>query len=72
MSADAARNVCMIEPYPASCPYCGEEVELQIDETAGEVQEFVEDCPVCCQPWEVRIAQDSDGDWSVGLRTNDE
>jgi hypothetical protein len=33
------------------CPYCREEVELYVDpDTAGT---FVEDCEVCCRPWQV-------------------
>lgn len=57
---------------PASCPYCGEEVELDFDATGGSRQEFVQDCPVCCQPWQVEVARDHDGDWTVSLRTSDE
>ena len=56
----------------ASCPYCGESVELSIDEGGGDRQSYVEDCPVCCQPWQVQIARDSEDDWSAFLRTTDE
>jgi hypothetical protein len=35
------------------CPYCGEPVSLQIDESAGRSQTYIEDCSVCCQPIEV-------------------
>jgi transposase-like protein len=37
------------------CPYCGEENTISVDESAGGVQEYVEDCQVCCQPWAVRV-----------------
>jgi hypothetical protein len=56
----------------ASCPYCGEPVELSLDESAGDRQSYVEDCPVCCQPWQVHIARNADDDWSATLRTTDE
>ena len=55
-----------------SCPYCGESVDLQIDEGGGHRQSYVQDCSVCCQPWDVEVTQDRDGDWSVALRTLDE
>jgi len=55
-----------------SCPYCGEDSEIEIDESGGNRQEFVHDCPVCCQPWEVSVTRDSEGDWLVIARTGDE
>ncbi|HET7434224.1 MAG TPA: CPXCG motif-containing cysteine-rich protein [Thermoanaerobaculia bacterium] len=56
----------------ASCPYCGESVELSIDESGGDRQSYVEDCPVCCAPWQVEISRDSDADWNAVLRTTDD
>ena len=38
-----------------SCPYCGEDNAILVDESAGESQEYVEDCQVCCQPWHVAV-----------------
>ena len=55
-----------------SCPYCGEPVELDIDEDGGSRQEFVQDCPVCCQPWQVAVRRDADGEWTASLQTADE
>jgi hypothetical protein len=43
------------------CPYCGEENEVSLDPGSGEVQEYVEDCQVCCQPWRVTVEYDSEG-----------
>lgn len=43
------------------CPVCGEAVELVIDPTGGAVQEYVEDCPVCCAPWQVTVHVGLDG-----------
>jgi len=35
------------------CPYCGEEVEIDIElDVRGS---FVQDCEVCCNPWRVRV-----------------
>jgi transposase-like protein len=55
-----------------SCPYCGESVELVIDEGGGNSQSYVEDCPVCCRPWQVEIARDPGEGWGATLRTSDE
>jgi len=35
-------------------------------------QSYVQDCPVCCQPWQVELTRDAHGDWSATLRTSDE
>jgi hypothetical protein len=43
------------------CPYCGEENEVSLDPGSGDVQEYVEDCQVCCQPWRVTVEYDGDG-----------
>jgi hypothetical protein len=32
-----------------------------VDLTAGEEQEYVEDCPVCCRPHLLRVSVDEDG-----------
>ena len=50
---------------PVSCPYCGESSELFVDPVGGAIQEYVEDCGVCCQPWHLRVRFDEDGQPSV-------
>lgn len=62
----------MSEPYPVECPYCGEAVDVDVDRSGGARQHYVQDCPVCCQPWEVDVVLDRDGDWLVSLRTGDD
>lgn len=38
------------------CPYCYEPLELWVDpETRGS---FVQDCDVCCRPWQVYVQRD--------------
>jgi hypothetical protein len=32
------------------CPTCGESIVIPLDPSAGEEQQYVEDCPVCCNP----------------------
>jgi hypothetical protein len=55
----------------AACPYCGEQCEIVLDPGGGSHQEYVEDCPVCCRPWRVRVAW-AGGVASVSLATEDE
>jgi hypothetical protein len=47
-------------------------VDVVIDEGGDSAQSYVEDCPVCCRPWQVEVTQDDDGEWSIVLRTADE
>jgi Cysteine-rich CPXCG len=54
----------------ALCPYCGELVEIVLDPTGGADQRYVEDCPVCCRPWWVRVAYVG-GEATVELETED-
>ena len=59
------------ETLALTCPYCGEDVELVIDVVGGPSQSYVEDCPVCCRPWQVEVAGDPEEGWNAILRTSD-
>lgn len=48
-----------------TCPYCGEVVEITLDASGGVTQEYVEDCPVCCRPWQVHVNYGTDGSVEV-------
>ena len=48
-----------------TCPYCGEPVTVAVDPGSGDSQQYVEDCPVCCQPWSVSVSYDADGTATV-------
>ncbi len=37
------------------CPYCGESVTIAVDPGGGSHQRYVEDCQVCCNPWQVTV-----------------
>ena len=54
------------------CPYCGEGVEIELDPGGGSVQDYVEDCAVCCQPWRVTVRYDAEGGVDVAVRALDE
>ncbi len=53
------------------CPYCAEEVEIGVDPGSGASQQYVEDCPVCCQPWSVNVTFDAEGLAHVELQAQD-
>jgi hypothetical protein len=53
---DAADTSALIR-----CPYCAEEVEITLDPGGGTEQEYVEDCEVCCRPWQLHVTFDLDG-----------
>ena len=54
--------------YFVICPYCGEEMEIYLEPDI--IGTLVQDCEVCCQPWQVRVSRDSDGR-SVDVTTGD-
>jgi hypothetical protein len=61
----------MVESLSASCPYCGEAIELLVDASAGS-QRYVEDCQVCCRPMVVTVLVDAAGEVEVGVAGEDE
>jgi hypothetical protein len=53
------------------CPYCGEPNEIALDPGSGQDQEYVEDCQVCCQPWQVIVSYLPDGSAEVTVHAAD-
>ena len=47
------------------CDACGEEIVVSLDLSAGESQEYVEDCPVCCRSNVIHVEIDSEGEAKV-------
>lgn len=60
----------MPELVAVTCPYCGEAIELAVDESAGSAT-YVEDCPVCCHPMQVDVEINGTA-VTVHVRTGDE
>ncbi len=50
-----------------SCTHCGETVAISLDSGGGALQEYVEDCHVCCRPWRVRVHYDATGTAQVSV-----
>ena len=53
------------------CPYCGEPISLSLDPSGGRLQRYVEDCTVCCQPIDVNVEVDEDGEPHVTALSQD-
>ena len=68
-ASDGDLDAELSDSAAVSCPYCGESSELLVDLVGGAVQEYVEDCQVCCRPWLVRIQLDGEGHASVSVTT---
>ena len=61
----------MLPALDTRCPYCGEPIELFVDDSAGD-QQYIEDCQVCCRPIVVTVSMDADGEPGVAVRAEDE
>jgi hypothetical protein len=53
------------------CPYCGASNEIALDPSGGRRQDYVEDCQVCCQPWNVHVQYRRDGTADVRVTAAD-
>ena len=61
----------MLPSTEIQCPYCGERIELLVDDSAGD-QNYIEDCQVCCRPIQVAVALDAEGVASIDVRAEHE
>jgi hypothetical protein len=52
------------------CPYCGENLEIQVDCSEGS-QSYIEDCQVCCCAIEMRLTVGLD-DWHIEAMRDDQ
>jgi len=57
------------ENVEIGCPYCGEQISLMIDCSAGS-QETIEDCQVCCRPIRLLVRIGAEGTPEVTSRTD--
>jgi len=53
------------------CPYCWEEITLLVDGSI-EMQEYIEDCEVCCRPIDFVVEVDEQGHVKVAARLQHE
>lgn len=69
--ADVAIHVVRVNPDTEGryeCPSCGEEIVVPVELDAGQEQEYVEDCPVCCAPVVLRVYVGDDGEVSISAQ----
>ncbi|VAW53162.1 hypothetical protein MNBD_GAMMA05-1711 [hydrothermal vent metagenome] len=53
------------------CPYCGETIDIQIDNSMGE-QDYYEDCSVCCRPIRFLLKVNFEGQSEIAALRDDE
>lgn len=51
----------MDSQFLVTCPYCGEDVEIYLEPDVRGV--LVQDCEVCCNPWQLRVSREGDERW---------
>jgi Cysteine-rich CPXCG len=51
----------MDDQFLVTCPYCGESIEIYLEADVGG--RLIQDCEVCCNPWQVRVFGDGDERW---------
>jgi len=61
----------MLPTKVIDCPYCGESIDLIIDDSIDQ-QEYVEDCSVCCRPINVIVSVTEDSEISVSCSADNE
>ena len=44
------------------CATCGEQIVIPLDPSGGSEQQYVEDCPVCCNPNVIHLEFFDDGE----------
>lgn len=52
-----------------TCPYCGEEIEILLEPDVHGT--LIQDCEVCCRPWELRVRRHRSGDTTVDVTRAD-
>jgi hypothetical protein len=55
--------------FAVTCPYCGERGEIYIEPDV--MGTLVQDCEVCCKPWQVWVGYD-DGRRHIEVTSADE
>jgi hypothetical protein len=57
-----------VDEFTITCPYCGEDVEIYLEpDVRGRL---VQDCEVCCNPWDVVVTWEAGERW-VSVRRGD-
>lgn len=60
-----------VEWLPIQCPYCWEQIEIQVEASAGD-QTMIEDCSVCCRPITLHLKVNARGRVRIEPRHEDD
>lgn len=60
-----------LQERAVDCPYCGESIDVLIDQSVT-MQDYIEDCAVCCRPINFSLSIDHHGDVSLVVSTDNE
>jgi len=63
--------MAMLDQRGIDCPYCGESIEVLIDESDAGT-DYIEDCQVCCRPILFSVHEDFSGQLLVTVRSENE
>ena len=69
---DRKTFVPVTQELQIDCPYCGENIDVEVDRAERFPQQFVEDCETCCQPIYVTVRIGYDGRLESDVRTEEE
>ena len=61
----------VVTEQPVSCPYCGEDITILVDQSLPD-HEYIEDCQVCCRPIVLRVSVETDGGIAVSAKSENE
>ena len=61
----------MLPSIDIQCPYCGETIDVVVDDSAGD-QSYIEDCQVCCRPIVLTLTLGDDGEVEVAARAEND
>lgn len=61
----------LLQETAIGCPYCGETITLLVDGSV-EMQQYIEDCEVCCRPIHIQVSVREDGEHQVTARSENE
>ncbi|MBU1187421.1 MAG: CPXCG motif-containing cysteine-rich protein [Gammaproteobacteria bacterium] len=60
-----------LSEHNIGCPYCGETIGIVVDHDNLPAS-YIEDCQVCCQPINLHIVSDQEGDLHIDARRDDD
>ena len=57
----------MVEEHEFTCPYCWQPISMVLD-LSTSIQDYVEDCEVCCRPMDIKVRVPAPGSLQIDVR----